>query len=70
MTLPMRFELRCSHCGEISRRSASFVAARRNFVCHRCHEIVRIDERTIHDASAALHEHHAMAGDKPKVPRR
>jgi len=65
-----RFDLRCPHCGEMSSRSASFVAARRHFVCHRCHEIVRIDERTIRAAAAALQDHLSFAGQKPKSPTR
>jgi transposase-like protein len=36
-------ELRCPHCGEVSRRSPRFVAARRMFVCNHCHEMVRIE---------------------------
>ena len=62
--------LSASRSGEMSSRSASFVAARRHFVCHRCHEIVRIDERTIRAAAAALQGHLVLAGDKPRSPRR
>jgi hypothetical protein len=43
----------CTNCGQISRRPAAFVHARRSFVCGGCKEVIPLDGQTILEGPAA-----------------